>query len=116
MLLDAAADLVQGKEPALRREEQLAGYVDRAGDMAAARAAPPDAGVLVRVAGVDDLPVEIGMVQEPGQLVGGDAQPRPGSWREDGAVHGHVARLDRTSLSLTQAFHPPSSTLTSSWP
>ena len=64
MFLDSPADLVEREEATLGREEQLARDVDRAGDVAAARPAAPGSGILPGVAGVDELPVELGMVQQ----------------------------------------------------
>ena len=45
--------------------------------MPAARAATLGSGILPGVAGVYELPVEIRMVQEPGQLLGRDPQVGP---------------------------------------
>ncbi len=98
MFVDPPADFLQWEKSSLGREEQLAWDVDRARNVPSARPAAPGCGILPGIAGVDELPVEIGVVQEAGKLLGRHAQPRPDSGREDRAGDRHVPRLDRPPL------------------
>src|SRR5262249_20645991 len=80
------------------REEKLAGYVDRAGNVAAPRPAPARARVLLSIARVHDLAGEISLTEDRRNLFRGGAKFRPRPWREDGLLRGHCTLLNRTSL------------------
>src|ERR1039457_5484514 len=67
--------------------------------MPASRTSAARAGELSRVAGVDELPIPIGAVEESGKLLGAGTQLGPGSSCKMSALDRHVPGFDRPVLA-----------------
>src|SRR5262249_55639696 len=98
MFLDALSEFVEREKAAAGREEKLARYVDRAGNVTAPRTAPSRAGVLFSVARVHNPAAEIRLIEDRGNVFGGCTKLRSRPWCEDGLLCDHITRFDRASL------------------